>query len=111
MNLNFDYLTQVVGCTKNMIRTVKKMKEEGKSLEPNFKGGAKRIGRESVLERFSSLQANNPSLSMRAIAKKLGVSRGSLGRILKGDEKAVKVSQFIYKRLKSGLETVFSKFH
>ena len=107
-----------MGCTNNMIRTVKKMKAEGKSLEPNFKGGAKRIGRESVLERFSSLQAsdsnhhidsnhvnsliyfvslqaNNPSMSMRAIAKKLGVSRGSLGRILKGDEKAVKVSQFI----------------
>ena len=42
-----------------MIRTVKKMKAEGKSLEPNFKGGAKRIGRESVLERFSSLQASD----------------------------------------------------
>ena len=42
-----------------MIRTVKKMKAEGKSLEPNFKGGAKRIGRESVLERFSSLQESD----------------------------------------------------
>ena len=59
MNLKLGYLTQVVGCTKNMIRTVKKMKAEGKSLEPNFKGGAKRIGRESVRERFSSLQASD----------------------------------------------------
>ena len=32
-------------------------------------------------------------MSMRAIAKELGVSRGSLGRILKDDEETCKVSQ------------------
>merc|ERR1712154_134479 len=38
----------------------------------------------------SSLLAENPSMSMRAIAKELGVSRGSLGRILKDDEETCK---------------------
>ena len=146
----FSLTIQVVGCTRNMIRTVRKMKAEGKSLAPNFKGGARRIGRESVLDKVpsiydfyktfappnlfanfsyclcpvisillklplklgcfsdpltlpnldviygnpqkaSSLLAEDPSMSMRAIAKKLGVSRGSLGRILKADEKTATV--------------------
>ena len=50
--------TQVVGCTKNMIRTVRKMKAEGKSLEPNFKGGTKRIGRDLVLDKGHSIYDN-----------------------------------------------------
>ena len=50
-NNRVSWITQVVGCTKNMIRTVRKMKAEGKSLEPNFKGGTRKIGREWLLDK------------------------------------------------------------
>ena len=78
-------VAQVVGCSKNTVANVIKKRKEGKSLAPNFKGGMKKVRTQELLAKVSSLLAENPGMSMRAMALHLGVSRNTIRRFMKNE--------------------------
>ena len=78
-------VAQVVGCSKNTVATVIKKRNEGKSLAPNFKGGMKKVRTQELLAKVSSLLAENPAMSLKAMAHHLGVSRNTLRRYMKNE--------------------------
>ena len=57
------------------------MRREGKSLAPNFKGGTKKASTQEFIANVSSILAENPNMSKRAIARKFGVSRSTVLRV------------------------------
>ena len=76
-------IARIVDCGPNTIRSVVKMKAEGKSLTPNYKGGGPRSVRtEEFVARVASLCAKNPDMSRRELARKLGVSAATVARAM-----------------------------
>ena len=76
-------IVQIVGCSRNMIRTVRKMRNENKSLAPNFSGGKRKSRTQEALADVPSLLAKKPGMSIKAMAKHLGVSRMTLRNFMR----------------------------
>ena len=80
-------IARIVDCGPNTIRSVVKMKREGKSLTPNYKGGGPRSVRtEEFVARVASLCAKNPDMSRRELARKMGVSAATVARAMGSKE-------------------------
>ena len=80
-------IARIVDCGPNTIRSVVKMKKEGKSLTPNYKGGGPRSVRtEEFVAKVASLCAKNPDMSKRELARKMGVSAATVARAMGNKE-------------------------
>ena len=80
-------IARIVDCGPNTIRSVVKMKREGKSLTPNYKGGGSRSVRtEEFVARVASLCAKNPDMSRRELARKMGGSAATVARAMGSKE-------------------------
>ena len=86
-NIKASEIARIVDCGPNTIRSVVKMKKEGKSLTPNYKGGSPRSVRtEEFLAKVASLCAKNPDMSKRELARKMGVSAATVARAMGNKE-------------------------
>ena len=74
----------IMDCSPSTIFKIIKMKKEGESLAPNFGGGRPRSARtEEFVANATALRAANPDITYSEMAKKFGVSRATVGRVLK----------------------------
>ena len=72
-------------CSADIIYTIRRLKESGKSLAPKPKSGRPRIRTEEFVGKLNELRAANPNISQAAMAKKFGVSSATVERALKDD--------------------------
>ena len=77
----------IMDCSPSTVFKIIKMKKEGMSLAPNYtQGGRPRTARtEEVVAKANAMKEANPDITYSELAKKFGVSRTTVGRMLNDD--------------------------
>ena len=77
-------IAAIMDCSSEPIYTIMRLKKAGQSLAIKPRTGRPRK-RTELIPKVNALRAENPNLSRRALAKKLGVNHSTVDRVLKDD--------------------------